>query len=260
MVESFHFLVSALGWISWGREEKINQHLTTNHPLPVLVMAHLMSLDTLIKPEHKFSLAKWEENTSKICARLRQGICDLQDHSKRLIMSLLNSYQYYSLFIIHEQLKWVTETCISQQPGSKSGQYRQLKERITQNKYRVLLSPVNFPQLIVRGNARICKASYCIWIKELKQLLMNLSFVIDIQLYFCSPHSPTSWQWLWQFSCALHDKVLPSAGICPGISLDVVFILSVPVHVLCTIWDIVEHSYFSPPLLKTTLSWRHLSN
>lgn len=75
MVESFHFLLSVLGWISWGREQKINQHLTSNHPMLLLVMAHLMPLDTLIKPEHKFSLARWEENTSKICARLRQGIC-----------------------------------------------------------------------------------------------------------------------------------------------------------------------------------------
>lgn len=159
---------------------------------------------------------------------------DLQDHSKWLIMSPLNSYQYYSLFIIHEQLKWVTETCISRQPDSNSGRYWQLKERITEDKYRVPLSPVYFPQLIVRGSAHISKASYCIWIKELNQLLMDLSFIADIQLYFCPP--ATSWQGLWQFSCALHDKVLPSAGIgCLGISLDVIFILSVPVHLFCTI-------------------------
>lgn len=75
MVESFHFLLSVLGWISWGREEKINQHVNSNHSLLMLVRAHLMPLDTLIKPEHKFSLARGQENTSKICARSRLGIC-----------------------------------------------------------------------------------------------------------------------------------------------------------------------------------------
>lgn len=189
---------------------------------------------------------------------------DLQDHSKWLIMSLLNSYQYYSLFIIHEQPKWVTETWIPRQPDSNSGWSWQLKGRITRRTSRVLLSPVYFPQLIVRGSACISKASYCTWIKELKQLLMDLSFTVEIQLYFVppAPHNPaTSWQRLWQFSFALRDKVLPFAGICClGISLDVIFILSVPVHLLCTIWDIVELSYFSPPPPKITLSWRHLSN
>lgn len=57
------------------REEKINQHLNSNHPLLVLVKAHLMPLDTLIKLEHKFSLARGQENTSKICARSSLGIC-----------------------------------------------------------------------------------------------------------------------------------------------------------------------------------------
>lgn len=172
---------------------------------------------------------------------------DLQHHSKRLTRSVLSSYQYYSLFIIHEQLK-AHRHCISQQPDSSSRQYRQLKATSTENKHRVLLAPVYFPQLTVRGNAHISKASYCIWIKELKQLLMDIFFTVDIQLNFCPPHPPTLQHPGndWQFSCALHDKELPSAGICcPGIALDVISILSVPGHLLCTIWDIVELSYFS---------------
>lgn len=115
---------------------------------------------------------------------------DLQDHSKRLTRSVLSSYQYYSLFIIHEQLK-AHRDCISQQPDSSSNQYRQLKATSTGNKHRVLLAPVYFPQLTVRGNAHISKASYCIWIKELKQLLMDIFFTVDIQLNFCPLHPPT---------------------------------------------------------------------
>lgn len=75
LVESFHFLLSILGWISWGGKKKINQHLNSNHPLLMLVIAHLMPLDTLIKLERKFFLARGQENSSKICARSSLGIC-----------------------------------------------------------------------------------------------------------------------------------------------------------------------------------------
>lgn len=96
------------------------------------------------------------------------------------------------------------------------------------------LSPVYFPQLIVRGSAHISKASYCIWIKELNQLLMDLSFIADIQLYFCPPPQPcnilartltvqlcTAWQstsfcWNWlpgYFSGCHFHTISPSSFV-----------------------------------------------
>lgn len=174
-------------------------------------------------------LTLWDRNTSKVSARLRQGNClpngsswathDLQDHSKPLIMNLINSYQYYSLFIIHEQLKWVTGTCIS---NSNSHQCWQLWERITERGQvqSAAVSSVFSPDYCKRQRTYF-QSQILHLDQSVKQLLMDVFMISRHPAVLLAPAA--SWQWIWQFSCALHDKVLPPASVCClGISLDVI--------------------------------------